>query len=320
MNADAFDPLIDELAPQVLHGAAGDAEKAALSHLLENSPENRRRFLDHASLHAMLVQEAKAGAFADSSSEFFQRMETVSPAKPKRLLRFWLPAAAALVAACLVVVTLLPTSASAALDRVIAAMGQPLDRTYRIEVLETGETNAPSRDGRGRFPASSHLDDATLWLRGAGQFVLRQTLPDGQTRFVGSNGKESWSVREGEAAHISKDPERFGGGVLAKRRELAFLDLHGQLDELKALYQIEWLERPDDGPWKLRGLRKSADQGGPREVELWFDHNSGLLERMILRQLPRGNGGPRSIAVELESTSTLPADFYEASHPHHTGP
>jgi hypothetical protein len=315
MNPPGFHPAIDELAPRVLHGTADDADRAELARLLAGSPENRRRFLDHTALHGMLAREARAGAFARDTREFFRSME--QPPAPKRTSwrTLWIPAAAAAVVA-LVAIPLMPMRATAALDRVIAAVTETRDRTYQIEALDErpNEPAAPRTD-RGRFPVEGSLNGATLWLRGADQFVLRQSLPNGEVRFIGGHSTESWEIRGKNPARLSNDPARFGGGIIAKRKELAFIDLRYQLGELKRLYQIEWLEKSSSGPWKIRGIRAGSDQGGAKEIELWFDPASGLLERMILRQLPRAHGGPRNISVVLESTDPLPADFF--THTHH---
>jgi hypothetical protein len=316
MSNPDFHPSIDELAPRVLHGQADESEQAELGRLLAESPENRRRFLEHTALHGLLAQAARAGALAENPEDHFRRMEEGPPKNTKRILRFWMPAAAAAIAACLTVVALLPMTATAALDRVVAAMEKAVDRTYQIEVLDPGNNTATgSHADRGRFPIAAHLDGATLWLRGTDQFVLRQSLPTGETRILGSDATESWSIRGNGAVHIDHDPDRFGGGLGTKRREVAFLDPGPQLEELKRLYQIEWLDRPAAGPWKLRGLRRSPDQGGAREIELWFDHATGLLERMILRQLPRQQGGPESVSIRLSSTAPLAPDFFNhAAH------
>lgn len=312
-------PSLDDLALRTLHGMADDAGRAELARRLASSPESRRRFLDHAMLHGMLAREARAGAFADDASGFFRDLEGPPAQKTHRLLRLWIPAAAAVVAACLVAISLLPTKASAALDRVIETMSEVRDRTYRIEVIEPSDEPMESRPDRGRFPPANHLDGATLWLRGPREFVLSQSLPNGQTRVIGSDGGESWTVRGGDPVRVSPDPERFGRAIFAKSGEIAFLDLRSQLDDLKPLYQIEWLDRSSRETWKLIGSRRSADQGGPREVELWFHPGTGLLERMILRHLPRGNGGPRSIAIILQSTAPLPADFFRHDRHHEPG-
>lgn len=320
MSPSEIDPDIEELAPRILHGQADEEERTELARLLSLSGENRRRFLDHASLHGMLAQEAKAGAFAENRSGFFKEIEQVPAAKQKLLNRFWIPAAAAAIVTCLVTISLLPTSATAALEKMITAATAGRDRTFRIAVLEPGSDDAPTSTGdRGRFPPGKHLDGATLWLRGPGEFVLRQSLPNGTIRIMGSDGSANWSLRGDGPVHVSRDPKRFGGGIVARSGTFTSADLSSQLEDLKTLYQLEWLDRSSSGLWKLRAIRRSAGQGGAREVEVWFDPDSGLLERMILRQLPYGNGGPLSIGYHLESTDPLPPDFFTHTHHHEPG-
>ena len=319
MSDSAPDPKIDDLSLRVFHGLADDGDRKELSGLLATSAENRRRFLDHAVLHGMLAREAKAGTLAEDPHAFFGSLEHVPVPKKNRWLKYWLPAAAAVIVVCFAAVMLLPANAMAALDRVIVAMNEAGDRTYTIEVIEPGSEPGTPRADRGRFPPANHLDRATLWLRGSGEFVLSQNLPNGETRILGSDGTESWTVRGPGPVRVSSDPDRFGRAIFAPSGEIAFLDLRNQLDELKLLYQLEWLDRTSLEIWKLRGLRLSNDQGGPREIELWFHPQSGLLERMILRQLPRGNGGPRSISIVLQSSEPLPADFFRHTSHHEPG-
>lgn len=315
MNSPQHSPL-DDLATKVLLDIADDAEREELARLVAASPESRRRFLDNAMLHGMLVREARAGSFAPSKGEFFRNLEN-APARGARRLRHLLLPAAALVIISFLLLFLLPMKANAALDRVIDVMSQARDRTYRIEVIEAPqEPRDSSRPDRGRFPVGNFLDGAALWMRGPHEFVLSQDLPNGQKRLIGADGKESWSMRGGEEVRVSPDPARFGRAIFAKNGEIAFLDLRTQLEELKRLYQIEWLDRTSSVSHKLIATRRSADQGGAREIELWFHPQTGVLEKMILRQLPRGNGGPHSIAITLVSTEALPADFFRHQHHH----
>jgi len=312
-------PAIDDLSLRVLHDLADDAERAELARLLVTSPDNRRRFLDHAALHGMLAREAKAGALAENPHAFFKNIERISVPKTNRLLRFWLPAAAAVIVACIAILTFMPTNAMAALERVIVAMNEARDRSYSIEVISAGPDAGPSRSDRGRFPPANHLDGATLWLRGPGEFVLRQTLPNGETRIIGGDGTQSWSMKGDGPVRVSPDPNRFGRAIFEPNGEVAFLDLRTQLDQLKRLYQIEWLDRGPRETWKLRGLRRSHEQGGPREIELWFSPDTGLIQRMILNQLPRGNGGPQSIAIILRSTEPMASDYFQHTSHHEPG-
>ncbi|MFZ9935477.1 MAG: hypothetical protein ACO3JG_00305 [Luteolibacter sp.] len=319
MSESAQDPEIDDLALRVLHGLADDAGRAELARLLASSPENRRRFLDHAGLHGMLAREAKAGSLAGNPDVFFGNLEKHPVRKANRLLRFWLPAAAAAMVACIAAVIFKPANAVAALDRVIVAMNEARDRSYTIAVIAAGPDSGSSQADRGRFPPSKHLDGATLWLRGPGEFVLSQDLPNGETRIIGGDGNQSWSMRGSGPVRVSPDPKRFARAIFEPNGEFAFLDLRTQLGQLKQRYQIEWLDRSSPHVRKLRGLRHSHGSGGPGEIEIWFRPDTGLIERMILRQLPRGNGGPRSISVILRSAEPLPPDFFQHTRHHEPG-
>lgn len=316
MSASTPDPTFDDLALRVLHDLADDAERAELARLLASSPDNRRRFLEHSALHGMLSREAKAGVLAEDPRVFFEKQERGSIAKTNRMLRFWLPAAAAVIAACVAIFIFLPVNAMAALDRVIVAMNEARDRSYSIKVIDAGSDAGTSRTDRGRFPPANHLDGASLWLRGPGEFVLSQTLPNGETRIIGGDGTQSWSMRGDGPVRVSPDPDRFGRAIFQPNGEAAFLDLRTQIDQLKRLYRIEWIDRDSRETWKLRGFRSSHEQGGPREIELWFDPDTGLVQRMILNELPRGKGGPRSIAIILRSTEALAPDFFQHSKHH----
>jgi hypothetical protein len=319
MSESAPDPSIDDLALRVLHGLADDTGRAELARLLASSPENRRRFLDHAVLHGMLAREAKAGSLAENPVVFFGNLEKPPVRKVRRLLGFWLPAAAAVMVACIAAVIFRPASAMAALDRVIVAMNEARDHSYTIEVIDAGSETDPPRPDRGRFPPSKHLDGATLWLRGPGEFVLSQALPNGETRIIGGDVNQSWSMRGSGPVRFSPDPKRFSRAIFEPNGEFAFLDLRTQLGQLKQRYRIEWLDRSSPHVHKLRGLRHSQETGGPGEIEIWFRTDTGLIERMILRQLPRGNGGPRSIAIILRSAEPLPPDFFQHTRHHEPG-
>lgn len=310
-------PGIDDLATCVLLDAADDAQRAELARLLASSCGNRRRFLEHAALHGMLAREAASGLLDERPRDVSQTIVTAAATGSRRPAAYWLAAAAA-ITVCLAVVTLLPTNAGAALDRAVVEMREVQDRTYIIDVIDPGQGVA-SRGDRGRFPPSNYLDGATLWLRGPGEFVLRQSLPNGQIRVIGADGTGSWSLRGDGPVRASADPSRFGRAIFTRNGEIAFLDLRTQLDELKRSYRIEWLERKPREIWKLRGFRHARDQGGPCEIELWIDSDGGQLVRMILRQLPRGDGAPRSIVIRLESTTPLSPDFFRHTAHHEPG-
>ncbi|MEI8039455.1 MAG: hypothetical protein WCJ14_13795 [Verrucomicrobiota bacterium] len=313
---------LEDLILRALHGLVDEAEGAELATRLAASSAARELFADHAMLHGFLATEAKAGGFAADREAFFAALE--NPPSASNIVRtrrwWWLSAVAAMVVGLLsLTLLLLPHNAAAAFDQVIAALDRPVDCSYVIRVLDLGADrqggNPVEKPDRGRFPPASFLDGARLHLRGSSQYVLEQALPDGVTRTLGSDGQTSWCIRGDGPVRTSADPYHFGAGVLAGRQDTPFLELRTQLEELRRFYQLDWFTPPADPatPGRLKGLRGSrhtAAQGGPREIELWFDPVTGQIHRMLLNGLPRGAGGPSSIALELTATAPLPPDFF----------
>ena len=310
-----------QLSFRVLHGLATDEERADLAGRLAATPEERRDFLEQARLHSLLAQAARAGAFADDQARFFQKLEEAPEAARPRRRMVWLPLAAALVVLLGLAALFLPQRASAALDRVRAALDHPVDRAYRLTVLPgRAPQPRPPRDDRGRFPPEASLDGATLWLRDGDHFVLRQTLPNGVERTFGSDGRTSWSLRSNGPVRVSEDSKRFGGGLMTRLRENAFIDLRGRLDEWKQFYDVRWIASPTPTPLRiLSGRRRPGHQGGPREIEMWFDPSTNLIHRMVLRGLPQDQGGPDSVALDLVPTDPLPANFFQHDAHHEPG-
>ena len=319
MSGSSMPDELDDRILAVILGRANDAERHALSETLATSPEAQTRFLDHLSLQAMLVEEAKSGSLTADPAAYFGNLEAAPIASIGK--RRWFPAAIAAILLALVSLAALlwPSRASAGLDQVLQAFDQPKDRTYRLHVLEEGEPVSRSPE-RGRFPPSASLDGAKLSLRGSRQFVLEQTLPNSDTRILGCDGTMNWSVRGQGPVRTSHDLSRFAGGLAGNRQDLAFLDLRSQLEELKSRYDLEWFagksQFDKDGNLKgLHGIRRSNTQGGAKEIELWYEPESGLIHRLILDGLPRRNGGPTKLAFILESETSLPSDhFHHESH------
>ena len=310
---------LDDLILRALHGLADEAEAAWLAHHLAASSDVRERFADHTMLHSFLATEANAGGFAADRDAFFTALENPPPAPNILHTRswWWLSAAAAMVVGLLsLTFLLLPNNAAAALDQVIAALDRPVDCSYVILVLDPGadrQGDSPvNQADRGRFPPAAFLNGARLHVRGSSQYVLEQALPDGVTRTLGSDGTTSWCIRGAGPVRTSTDPNHFGAGVLAGRQDTPFLELRTQLEDLRRFYQLEWFTPPANTARLkgLRGTRHSAAQGGPKEIELWFDPATGQIHRILLNGLPRGAGGPASIALELSSTAPLPPNFF----------
>ena len=204
---------LDDLALRVLHGVADEAEQAALQELLRTKPAGRHRFILQATQHAMLCREGAAGSLADDKRLYFERLEEDGQ------LRWWAGKAwlaAAAVAATLLVASLLlrPTDAMAALERVVQVAQETVTRCYSVRVLEVGPPEAPA-EGRGPYPPANHLEGATLWMKGPGEFVLRQGLPNGEIRLFGGDRSGSWTMRGLGPVKVSPDPTRFGRAIFA---------------------------------------------------------------------------------------------------------
>lgn len=305
---------LDDFTLRVLHGVADEAEKSALHRLLRTDSEARRRFVIHATQHAMLCREGAAGSLASDPKLYFERMEDKGQGRTWAR-KVWLAAAA--VAAILLVSSLLlrPTDAMAALEKVVQAAQETASRCYSIRVLEAGPPDEPA-PGRGPYPPANHLDGATVWMKGPGEFVLRQGLPNGEVRMFGGDRAGSWTMRGLGPVKVSPNTTRFGGAIFTLSGEVTFLDLRTQLGRLRADYDVEWIDYESPDVRKLRARRQHHVQGGPKVVELWFNPVSGVIERLILCQLPRSNGGPRSLELVLLSTDPLPDAFFRHTSHH----
>lgn len=305
---------LDELTLRILHGVADEAEQITLQELLRTKPEARYRFVLQATQHAMLCREGAAGSLSADKRLYFERLEDAGRGRTWAR-RTWVAAAA--VAASLLVASLLfrPTDAMAALERLVQVAQTTVTRCYSVRVLEAAPPESPAT-GRGPHPPANHLEGATLWMRGPGEFVLRQGLPNGEIRLLGGDRHGSWTMRGLGPVKVSPDPARFGRAIFAPSGEVAFLDLRTQLGRLKADYDVVWLDHESPDVRKLRAVRQRQALGGPKEVELWFDPASGVIERLILRQLPRNNGGPRSLELILLSSDPLPDAFFRHESHH----
>ena len=299
---------LDDLALEMLHGMTDDSGRAALAELLRRSPRHRRRMADHAVLHAMLCQEGLAGALGRDPDAFFRRIGEHRAASPWRR-GAWLAAAAVAAAVMTATFLLRPSDAMASLEQLALAAEKPLTRTYVVQVLEPGRPE-DSSEGRGAYPPNNHLDGATLWIRGRGDFLLRQSLPNGEIRMFGGDRTGSWMMRGTGPVRVSADPARFGRALFAPTGDVAFLEVRDHLDSIRRRYRVEWVDRHSPDVRKLRALRDDSDLGGPKEVEIWYDPADGSIERLILRQMPRGQGGPRSIELLLQPGETLSEDFF----------
>lgn len=316
MSNPADTEKLDELTLRYLHGVATEDERSELGEILRDDDTCRARFVLHMNQHAMLCDEAQAGSLAEDKVLYFEQLAGTSTRRswPRRA---WLAVAA--VAAMLLVTALLlrPSDAMAALERVTLIAEQALTRCYAVRVLEPGDASQVP-EGRGPYPPSSHLEGAVLWMKGPGKFALRQQLPNGETRMFGGDQHGSWTMRGTGPVRVSPDPTRFGRATFSAGGEVAFLDVRAQLGQIQSGYDLSWLPDATDGTRRLLASRHRPAAGGPKEIELWFSPSDAVLRKVILRQLPQGQGGPRSLELNLLSVDPLPDDYFR--HEYHHAP
>jgi len=212
-----------------------------------------------------------------------------------------------------------PTKAAAAsLERIIAVAQKNSDRTYTIRVIDEYSVSTPKSEKQG------NIDGAILHVRGPDKYVLIRELKDGRQRLTGCDGIESWAMREDGPVHVSSNLNRFRGGLPGEQQDLPFINLQSQLIQLKEKYFVESL--PESGRefngrpmMGLVCLRKSNEVRGPKRVEIWADRETGDIHRMLMDNLPRGKGGPRSVMIQLTEESELPENFFSHTAHHESG-
>jgi hypothetical protein len=210
---------------------------------------------------------------------------------------------------------------------VIEAATKPFDRTYRVRVVEEYPPNKRPRNLSQEAwdrEAKEQIDGATLFVRGANQYVLNVRLRPGLKRTTGCDGEVSWAFREDGPVHVSTDLNRFRGGVPGQQQDIPFMNIHLHLSQLQSGYNVDLSEKQDtaaDGAVlsQLVGVRQSRDIRGPKQIDIWFDAEDGTVHKMLLSGLPRGRGGPKSVMLELEDQSDLAPNFFSHDAHHEPG-
>ena len=313
--ADEF--VADEL---VVHGLLRDR-------VLSNPERDEQRIRDVMSeIEAPRPRSVMARVDSEDDAESVILAEASRPSGRRRfaILTSALTIAAAVL---LMFVVLEPqrnvSAAMASLEKVVEAAAKPFDRTYTVSVVEEY-----ARDKRPRNlsqeawdrEAEEQIDGATLYVRGADQYVMTVMLNTGEKRTSGCDGQQSWAFRENGPVHTSTNLNRFRGGLPGQQQGITFLNIHAHLSQLRTGYEIELGDEQADAIGgtalsKLMGVRKTRDVRGPKEVEIWFDSDNGTVHKMLLDGLPRGGGGPKSVMLELIDQSGLAPQFF--SHESH---
>lgn len=286
-----------------LDGELSAEAQAALNDALRSDPAALETYCRQLRMDALLAW--RTGAATMTAVE----KVVAFPAK-SRVLRWAGWAAAALV---MVFFALVPSRASAAVERMITAM-QRGDRSYTISVTE-GDARMTVNNGR-----TLTYEGAVLHLRGERQFVLvRPIIEDGQ-RITGSDGTVNWDIIGYGPVKVTSDLTRFRGGLPGEQQDATFLDLAANLSGLKSGYEIALGDVPGEpSQARLHAKRKSREVRGPREMDFTFHRDSGVIVALELRGLPRAKGGPEALRLTLTSEATLPADFFTHTSHHEPG-
>lgn len=281
---------------------SGEAE-AALNEALRSDPAALDAYCRQMRTHALLAWRAGIATTQEPKNV------VLFPAR-QSFLRWAGWAAAALVMLGALLFGLAPSRATAAVNRMLAAM-QRGDRSYTISVIE-GDAQMTMNKGR-----TLSYEGAVLHLRGERQFVLVRSIIEGGRRITGSDGTVNWDIVGDGPVKVTSDLTRFRGGLPGEQQDAAFLDLAGNLSGLKNGYDIALSDvSGEPSHARLHAQRKSRDVRGPREMNITFRRDSGVIVALELRGLPRARGGPEALRLTLTSEATLPADFFTHT-PHH---
>lgn len=238
--------------------------------------------------------------------------------RPFRSTRRWLAVLVGVVVAVVAVVLFQSPSgsgvaAAAAIDRLVAAASAPIDREYRISVLDHGPDGPPPpvmSGGRGRKPG---IEGASLFVRGADRFVLIRRFGDATEFLTGSDGTIGWAVPPKGRVHLSQDARRFRRGVPGEHEELPFLDLRSGFDGLRRGYDLSLMAEAN-GHQRLEARRRARRQRGPDVVRVWFDE-AGVATRIEIEGFPVEENMPHAVAMTLVSQQDRGTGFY--SHETH---
>jgi hypothetical protein len=215
------------------------------------------------------------------------------------------------------------TAASVALDRMIVAVSQSVDRVYRIRVTDHGPDGVAPQvfsGGGGRKPG---VDGAELYVRGADKFVLIRQFGNGTKFITGCDGEIGWAVAPKGPIHLSKDTRRFRRAVPGEHEEIPFIDLQSGLAELRRAYDLSLVTTDDvesdmHGWRQLQAVKRNRDYRGPDLVQIWFD-TEGVAHRIAITGMQPDPGAPTSVELELIDREIPSADFYQHETHHDAG-
>lgn len=322
----------DALISGYLDETLSEADHAELESWIVADAAHAKRFAEAVAFHDLLRCRFACETI-ELGEDALMRPVDLPPARPDALpsrggRSGWNRAAVGLVsAACLLIVCgaiLIRTlgdasllAASVELDRIIAAVERPLDRTYLVTDGSNGKavTPKPTTRGRGDQPP---VDGALLHVRGSGdRYVLVRRYPDGTEFITGSDGETAWAVPPRGKVRVSLDPLRFRGAVPGQQHAIPFIGLRENLRDLEEAYDLT-VARQDEEPGlgRLEASRKRGVAGGPKRIVIWYDLKTDVIRKMLLDRLPRERSGPEAVYLDLVEEVERGDDFYRHTAHH----
>ena len=298
-----------------------------------DTPGGADRQADERLIHAMLLHMHDDQAADRREERVRQAMRSIRESQPSTTLTLrlpvwarrsvWAAAAAVLVVAGLWVFTASPTPAMASLNDILASLGRPGDRTYRIHMEDQPappERRHPDEPPPEMAPRPG-LDNATLYLRDGSQYLLVRDDPKGGFIFDGYDGRQSWRITRGSLAETRVGLGAGGIPMPPIMADVPFTDLHQTLERIRVDYTVEQLDQAPlaSGGEMLRHVRvrrNSREVKGPETIEIWANPKTAIPVRIVFDDAKvQGNREPCRITFDLITEETLsPTWFSPAPH------
>lgn len=219
------------------------------------------------------------------------------------------------------------STASAAyreLDRLIVNSVRMQDRTYLLVVEDMGQ---PPPGRRAKMPEAHRppkppLDGAVLHLRDNQHFVLIRKTAEGADFVTGSNGKESWAVKNKGPVRVSRDVQHFSRDLPGHETSIPLTNLHEGLERLRHAYHLHFSEvGPEEYAMNageevrmLVAVKKPNERGSQR-VEIAYETTTGRILHMRFIQMPYGPDW-LDLRLSLLNEDVLPSEFFEHTSHH----
>jgi hypothetical protein len=285
-----------------------------LNCLIRKSPENARIFARAASFENHLGDLIRAGNSLQMGNKIGNGNPLTYGNKKKISRGFTISWIGGLTSLALVISFLVwwgnPGSLNAGgeMNRLIDASSKPTDRTYLIRNLDTKQKSSNDHQAQ--------IDGAILHVRQPDQYVLIRKFPDGRAFLTGSDGEQSWSLPPRGPVRVSNNPLRFRGPVPGNQHGVPFVNLRSDLVQMRDAYFITLEKTETMGLRKIMAEKKSKDYRGPNHIELWYEPETLVIQRMVFAGMPQAKGGPNSVSMELVDQDFLGPQFFDHNKHH----